>query len=116
MSVSQGRHEPIKNRLLPALPADEYQRLVPDLKFVSLSLEQVLYESGEPIRYVYFPHQALVSLVSTMEDGSTVEVGLVGSEGLVGIPVFLGGNTTTNRAFVQVADSGMRMEASRLLA
>jgi CRP-like cAMP-binding protein len=116
MSVSKSPHKPIENRLLAALPASEYQRLVPHLDFVSLSLEQVLYEPEEPIRHVYFPHQAIVSLVSTMLDGSTVEVGLVGNEGIVGVPVFLGGNTTTNCAFVQVADGAMRMEAHRLLA
>lgn len=116
MSVFKDPHKPIENRLLAALPAEEYQCLVPDLKFVSLSIEQVLYEAGEPIKYVYFPHQAIVSLVSTMEDGSTVEVGLVGNEGMVGVPVFLGGNTTTNRAFVQVADGCTRIEAGRLKA
>lgn len=116
MSVSQGPHKPIENRLLAALPDDEYQRLVPHLERVSLSLNQVLYEPSEPIRYIYFPHQAIVSLVSTMSDGSTVEVGMVGHEGMVGLPVIWGGNSTTTCAFVQVPDSGMRMEATRLLA
>ena len=116
MSVSKHTGLLIENRLLAALPAEDYQRLVPHLELVSLSLEKVIYEPGEPITHVYFPHQAIVSLVSTMEDGSTVEVGVVGNDGMVGIPVFLGGNTTTNRAFVQLAGSGMRMEAIRLKA
>lgn len=116
MSVSKNTGLPIENRLLAALPAEDYQRLVPHLELVSLPLEKVIYEPGEPIKHVYFPHQAIVSLVSTMEDGSTVEVGLVGNDGMVGTPVFLGGNTTTNRAFVQLAGSGMRMEAIRLKA
>lgn len=116
MSVSNKPHLPIENRLLAALPASEYQRLIPHVEFVSLSLKQIIYEPGEPITHIYFPHQAIVSLVSTMSDGSTVEVGLVGSAGMVGIPVFLGGNTTTTDAFVQVPGSGMRMEAKWLLA
>lgn len=114
--MSFAPHKPIENRLLAALPAEEYQRLVPHLERVELSVNQVIYEPFEPIRHVYFPHQALVSLISTMSDGSTVEVGVVSNEGMVGIPVFLGGNTTTTRAFVQVPDSSTRMEATRLLA
>lgn len=116
MSVSQGPTQLIPNQLLAALPADEYQRLIPELKLISLPVKQVLYEPGELIRYIYFPHQSLISLVSTMEDGSTVEVGVVGNEGIVGVPVIWGGNTTINRALVQVADSAMRIETSRLLA
>ena len=116
MSVSNATKKTIENRLLAALPDDSYQRLVPHLERVSLERDQVIYEPGEPIRHVYFPHQAIVSLVSTMSDGSTVEVGVVGNEGMVGIPVVLGGNTTTTRAFVQVPDGGTRMEATRLNA
>ncbi len=108
--------KPIENRLLAALPAEDYQRLVPHLEPVELSREQVLYEPFEPIRHVYFPHQAIVSLISTMSDGSTVEVGMVGNDGMVGIPVILGGNTTTTTAFVQVPKGGTRMEATRLKA
>ena len=114
MSVSKRVGMP-ENRLLAALSISEYQHLVPHLEFVSLSLKQILYDSGEVLRYVYFPNnQAIVSLVSTMENGSTVEVGLVGNEGMVGIPVILGGNCTTNQAIVQMAGSAMRMNA-RLL-
>lgn len=113
MSVSESPNL-AENQLLAALPLSEYQRLVPNLEKVSLSLQQVIYEPGEPIRHVYFPHQAIVSLVSTMSDGSTVEVGLVGKEGMVGLPVIWGGSTTTTRAFVQMADSGIRMKASLL--
>ncbi|WP_017319285.1 Crp/Fnr family transcriptional regulator [Mastigocladopsis repens] len=103
---------PIQNRLLGALPASEYQRLVPHLELVTLPLHQVLYEPNEPITHVYFPHQAVISLITTMEDGSTIEVGLVGSEGMVGLPVILGGNITNNQAFVQIPDAGMRMDAN----
>ena len=83
MSISKGSVL-LENQLLAALPSDEYRRLAPYLERVSLSFEQVLYEEGEPIEYVYFPHQAIVSLVSTMQDGSTVEAGIVGNEGMVG--------------------------------
>jgi CRP-like cAMP-binding protein len=102
------------NRLLAALPDAEYQRLIPHLEHVSLSLKQVLYEVGEPIEYVYFPHQSIVSSLSTMEDGSMVEVGLVGNDGIVGIPAALGDNITATTAMVQVPDSAMRMKASLL--
>jgi CRP-like cAMP-binding protein len=102
------------NRLLAALPDAEYQRLIPHLEHVSLSLKQVLYEVGEPIEYVYFPHQSIVSALSTMEDGSMVEVGLVGNDGIVGIPAALGDNITATTAMVQVPDSAMRMKASLL--
>lgn len=113
MSASQDFYQPLQNRLLAALPTEEYQRLVPYLELVSLPIHKVLYEPGEPIRHVYFPHKALVSLVSNMEDGSVVEVALVGNEGMVGIPVVLGSDTTTTKAFVQVANGGVRMETER---
>jgi CRP-like cAMP-binding protein len=102
------------NRLLAALPEAEYQQLVPLLEYVPLPLKQVLYKRGESIEYVYFPHRAIVSLVSTPEEGSNVEVGLVGNEGIVGIPAALGDNIATTTAMVQREDSGMRMEASLL--
>ncbi|MEH2209343.1 Crp/Fnr family transcriptional regulator [Nostoc sp.] len=102
---------PQVNRLLAALPTSDYERLIPHLKLVSLPTRQVLYEPGEPITHVYFPQNAVVSIVTIMEDGSTVEVGIVSNEGMVGIPVILGGNTTTTKAFVQVAGAGMQMDA-----
>jgi len=102
------------NRLLAALPDAEYQRLVPHLERVPLPVKQVLHKRGESIEYVYFPHRAIVSLISTPEEGSKVEVGLVGNEGLVGIPAVLGDNIATTTAIVQREDSGMRMEASLL--
>jgi CRP-like cAMP-binding protein len=102
------------NRLLAALPNAEYQRLVPHLERVPLSFKQVLHKAGESIEYVYFPNRAIVSLISTPEQGSKVEVGLVGNEGIVGIPAALGDNIATTSAMVQREDSGMRMEASLL--
>lgn len=114
MSVDKNSLPATKNRLLAALPASEYERLVPHLKLVSLPLNQIIYEPEEPITQVYFPHQSVISIVSTMENGSTVEVGIVSNEGMVGIPVILGGNTTTTSANVQIPDGGMRMNADVL--
>jgi CRP-like cAMP-binding protein len=102
------------NRLLAALPDGEYQRLMPHLERVPLSFKQVLYEVGEPIEYVYFPQRAIVSSLCTMQDGSTVEVGLVGNDGVLGIPAALGDNIAITTAMVQVSDFGMRMKASVL--
>ncbi|MEH2356263.1 Crp/Fnr family transcriptional regulator [Nostoc sp.] len=105
---------PQVNALLATLPSSDYERLIPHLKLVSLPTRQVIYEPGEPITHVYFPQNAVVSIVTIMEDGSTVEVGIVSNEGMVGIPVILGGNTTTTKAFVQVAGAGMQMDADIL--
>ncbi len=102
------------NRLLAALPDAEYQHLVPHLERVPLSLKQVLHKAGESIEYVYFPDRAVVSLISTSEEGSMVEVGLVGNEGIVGIPAVLGDNIAIATAMVQVAGFGMKMKASLL--
>lgn len=104
-----------RNQLLAALPSSEFQRLAPYLEPVELSLQQILYEISEPITYVYFPQQGLVSLVNTMLDGATIEVGLVSVEGMVGLPVILtGGSTSTTRAFVQMAGSAARIKAELL--
>ncbi|QDL11675.1 Crp/Fnr family transcriptional regulator [Brasilonema octagenarum UFV-E1] len=116
MSVSNSPNPPIENQILAALSAAEYQRLVPHLERVEFKNKQILYEVGEPITHVYFPHQAIISLVSNLEDGSTVEVGIVSNDGMVGLPVIWGGNTTTTTAFVQVADGGMKMKALPLIA
>jgi len=113
MLLSQDFNVP-RNRLLAALPFEEYQRLLPHLELVSLSLNQVLYEIDEPITHVYFPQQSVVSLVALMEDGATIEVGIVGQEGMVGILAILGGMTKAHRAIVQIEDSAMRMKANVL--
>jgi len=102
------------NRLLASLPDAEYQHLIPHLQHVSLSSKQVLYEVGEPIEYVYFPHRSIVSSLSTMNDGSMVEVCLVGNDGIVGTPAALGDNIATTTATVQIPDSAMRMKANLL--
>jgi CRP-like cAMP-binding protein len=102
------------NKLLMALPPGEYQRLISYLKPVNLLLGQVIYEPQQAIKEVYFPTRAMISLVSMMKDGSTTEIGLVGNEGMVGLPVFLGGNFTTNRAIVQIEGKAMKMDAQVL--
>ncbi|ACC81057.1 Crp/Fnr family transcriptional regulator [Nostoc punctiforme] len=114
MSLNKNTLEQPANRLLAALPATDYERLFPHLKLVSLPLRKFLYEAGEPITQVYFPNKAVVSIITTMEDGSTVEVGLVSSEGMVGMPIILGDNTTTTTAFVQIPDSAMQLDADIL--
>ncbi|MCC5645992.1 Crp/Fnr family transcriptional regulator [Nostoc sp. CHAB 5824] len=114
MSLNKNALEQPENNLLAVLPPSDYERLVPHLKLVPLPLRKVLYEPGEPITQVYFPNKAVVSIVTTMEDGSTVEVGLVSNEGMVGMPIILGDNTTTTTAFVQIPGVGMQMDADIL--
>lgn len=114
MSVSLNHNLPTKNQLLAALPVEEYQRLAPHLELVPLSQLQILYDMGEVIEYVYFPNQALVSIVSLLEDGSTTEVGIIGKDGMIGLPVCWGGDSTNIQAIVQVPGDGMRMKAQVL--
>lgn len=115
MSVLIDSSLPSENQLLAALPTNDYQRLIPDLELVTLSNQQLLYDVGESIRYVYFPNQALVSFVSMMEDGSTTEVGIVGKDGMVGMPVCWGGVCSGNiQAIAQMPGSAMRMKAQKL--
>jgi CRP-like cAMP-binding protein len=106
--------DPMENRLLAALRREDYERLFPRLEPITFALGDVLYESGRRMDYVYFPTTSIVSLVYTMEDGATVEMGLAGSDGAVGIALFLGGDTTPNRAVVQIAGGAIRMPAEVL--
>ncbi|HKU74616.1 MAG TPA: hypothetical protein VJR02_11890, partial [Pyrinomonadaceae bacterium] len=108
--------DPGKNRLLAALPADEIQRLLPNFQQVSFSLGDVVYESSGHLDYVYFPTTAIISLLYTMENGSTAEMGLTGNDGVVGIALFMGGGTMPNRAVVQSAGDAIRMKAKVLQA
>lgn len=105
---------PPRNMLLAALPAAEYKRLLPLLTPVSMSLGETLYDMGERIEYVYFLDAAVVSLVTHLKDGDSVEVGMIGGEGMVGLPVALGDDVAQNHAVVQIADGAMRMEAAAL--
>ena len=102
--------EPINNKLLAALPKAEYQRLLPKLEPVSLSFKQLLYECNEPIDYVYFLNNCVISLIRVMEDGGVVEVATVGNEGMSGLPVLLGGTHSPNETFVQVPGDALRMK------
>ncbi len=107
----QTTHTFIKNRLLAALPSQEYKRLLPDLESVYLPHKQVIYEANELIKYVYFPTDAVMSLINLMEDGGAVEVGTIGKEGMVGISVFLAGDRSYNQAVAQIPGNAVRMRA-----
>lgn len=99
------------NRILAALPSEEMAALRPLLEAVKLSVRQELYETGRPINYVYFMHRGVTSMVTSMSDGSGVEIATVGPEGMVGLPVFLGAEQMASRAFVQIPGEGARMSA-----
>jgi CRP-like cAMP-binding protein len=103
------------NHLLAALSDDAYQRLRPDLEPVTFALGEVVYESGGQMRHVFFPTTSHVSLLYTMIDGSTAEMGLVGKEGVVGIALFMGGETTPNRAMVQGGGEALRLSPQVML-
>ena len=100
------------NRLIAALPSADRRQLLEALQTVSLTVGQPLYEAGEPIKFVYFPVSGVYSIVSTVTDGDTVEVVTVGNEGMVGIPVFLGGRSTPDEAFCQMPGELLRMRAA----
>jgi CRP-like cAMP-binding protein len=106
--------KPIKNRLLAALIHPEYEHLLPYLERVELTLGEVVYVAADRIDYVYFPETAVISLLATLQDGATTEVGLVGREGMVGLTIFLGGAITAEQALVQLSGSAMRMKAKVL--
>ena len=108
------RQSPRQNRLLAVLPAADYERLLPYLELVPLPLAWAVYESGDAQGYVYFPVDSIVSLLYVMEDGSSAEIAVVGNEGVVGIALFMGGETTPSRAVVQSAGYGYRLRASVL--
>jgi len=103
-----------QNHLLDALPAGESDRLKPYLETVSMGLGEVLYEPGAQLRYVYFPTTAIVSLLYVMEDGASAEIAVVGNEGVLGISLFMGGDTTPSHAVVQSAGYGVRLKAQLL--
>ena len=100
---------PFQNHLLSALPPAEFARLSPHLELVSLSLGEVLYESGCELRHVYFPTTSIISLLYVLENGASAEIAVVGNEGILGIALFMGGQTTPNRAVVQSAGQAYRL-------
>ncbi|MDQ1590552.1 MAG: hypothetical protein QOG71_1179 [Pyrinomonadaceae bacterium] len=116
MPLAPDSSQPADNRLLAALPAEDYARLLPGLTPITFTLGEVVYESQGQMEHVYFPTTSHVSLLYTMIDGSTAEVGLVGNEGLVGIALFMGGDTTPNQAIVQGSGEALKMKAATMQA
>jgi CRP-like cAMP-binding protein len=110
-SVETLSPDPTENRLLTALPDAEWQRWLPHLERIAMPLGQVLYESGDTLSHVYFPTTAIVSLLYVMENGASAEIAVVGNEGIVGISLFMGGDSTPSRAVVQSAGWGFRLRA-----
>jgi CRP-like cAMP-binding protein len=103
------------NRLLAALPAKEYAHLLPKLEEISLTFTETIYKPGDVIRRVYFPNSGIISLLSAVEERWLLEIGIVGNEGFVGLPVFLGVKTSNNRAIVQGAGVALAMKTADFL-
>ena len=106
--------DPRQNKLLKLLPEAEYERLAPDLRLEHLPLGKSVVEAGEAFRYAYFPTDAIVSLLSVLENGASAEIALVGHDGVIGVALFMGGATTTTRAVVQSAGHAYRLDAHAL--
>lgn len=106
--------DPRQNRLIASLSEDEYVRLMPHLELVAQPLGQVLHESGVRMPFVYFPTTSIVSKLYVMENGASAEIAVVGNEGMLGVSLFMGGETTTNRAVVQSAGHAYRLKAKLL--
>lgn len=104
---------PQQNLLIAALPSEARERLLPHLEFVSMPLGKVLYESGDTLKHVYFPTDSIVSLLYVMESGASAEISVVGNDGLIGVALFMGGESTTSRAIVQSAGSAYRVLGKR---
>ncbi len=107
-------HDPQQNHLLGAFSVDERERIYPQLDLVPMPLGKVLYESGDQLRYVYFPTNCIVSLLYVLADGASAEISVVGNEGLIGIALFMGGESTPSRAIVQSAGFAYRLEGQLL--
>ena len=109
-------HSPRQNHLLAALPAAEFARLAEHLELVPMTLGEALYESGGRLQHVYFPTTSIVSLLYVLADGASAEIAVVGNEGILGIALFMGGETTPSRAIVQSAGHGYRLKSQLLKA
>jgi len=105
---------PHQNHLLDALPRSDYERIASHLELIPMPLGKVLYESGVKLQWVYFPTTAIISLLYVMEDGASAEIAIVGNEGILGISLFMGGDTTPSRALVQSAGHAFRLRADLL--
>ncbi len=103
------------NRLLAALPAKEYTRLLPKLEQISLAYAETIYEPGDIIRHVYFPNSGMVSLLTRVAEGEMLEIGVVGNEGMVGLPMFLGAETSSNHVIVQGNGTALRIKTEDFL-
>ena len=103
----------LSNRIISILPKEDYQRISPHLEYVEMSQGEVLYRPDEHITYAYFPYRGTVSMVAVMEDGSQVEVGTVGREGMTGIPIVMGTDSMPLMAITQIPGSGVRVKAER---
>jgi CRP-like cAMP-binding protein len=114
MPIASELPNPRDNQLLAALPDDEWARWLPQLEAVDLPLGTVLYESGRTLTHVFFPTTAIVSMLYVMENGASAEIAVVGNEGLVGISLFMGGESTPSRAIVQSAGLGWRLNAQTM--
>lgn len=108
------QHSPNRNHLVAALPTAEFERLAPHLELVEMPLGEVLYESGGLMQYVYFPTTSIVSLLYVTENGASAEIAVVGNEGILGVSLFMGGETTTSRAVVQSSGYGYRLKSQLL--
>ncbi|MBI3478950.1 MAG: Crp/Fnr family transcriptional regulator [Nitrosomonadales bacterium] len=115
LAMISARHTPNQNHLLAALPAEILDRLSPHLELIPMPLGDVLYESGGQLQHVYFPTTAILSLHYVMENGASAEIAGVGNEGVLGISLFMGGNTTPSQATVQTAGYGYRLKARLIM-
>lgn len=116
MSSTPKPHSQSVNRILAALPAEEYERLAPHLKRVEMPRGEVLYRTHKPIEHVYFPLDSMTSVIATTRDGSAVEVGVIGREGMTGISVVMGVRESYAEMMVQLPDSALRLDTEALLA
>lgn len=114
MSLSTISNNPFTNRILAALPREEYERLSPHLEVVRLTPGRILYNAGDVVRYAYFPMGGMICLLSTTGDGRTIEVGMIGNEGVSGIPIILKTRTAPYQIMVQLAANAMRIKGDKL--
>jgi CRP-like cAMP-binding protein len=112
--VNDATYDIRQNHLLAALPISVQERWLPQLEFVQMPLGEVMYEAGATLSHVYFPTSSIVSLLYVMEDGASAEIAVVGNEGIVGISLFMGGESTPSRAVVQSAGYGFRLKSAIL--
>jgi len=116
MTAAPNPRQPSGNQLLAALPRQDFERLRPQLETVTLGLKELIYEPNTPIPYIYFPNSGVTSILTTMKNGKAAEVGTVGKEGMLGLPVFLGTDRSSGRSFSQVPGESLRLGADAFRA